>query len=278
MYLVDLGRSPLPRAVHQTQQAPASPVGRDEGYVSYRCSRARNEASAVWRPNHASIAGILSARLVDWAATGGLPEPPILEPSLGVDSLCQDGDIYLRIDDLHGTSVDPSHREARAYAGDVGWTSFPQSASLALQSTRVSASTARSPRRRHQQGGRFFRHYSEQRPHQGLRYRTPGEVYRAGRGWNPDIGRGTCHPPAPANCQRSILAAGGSPPEEGPNGLERQEPLNPNAVFRWSLGGLLTFVWHYHREKNRKALKVRWLCHASKARVRASAKDIVTYS
>jgi hypothetical protein len=50
----------------------------------------------------------------------------------------------------------------------------------------------------------------------------------------------------------------------------------PATPVKWM--GLLTFVWQYHREGNRKALKVRWLHDASSARVPASAKTSATHS
>ena len=74
---------------------------------------------------------------------------------------------------------------------------------------------------------RFFRYYNEQRPHQALEYETPAEIHRATRGWNPEIGRSPFHRPAPTNCQRSILAAGGSPPEEGPAGPQDRGTTQP---------------------------------------------------
>jgi putative transposase len=74
---------------------------------------------------------------------------------------------------------------------------------------------------------RFFRYYNEQRPHQTLGYRTPGEVHRQERQMNPDIGRSPSHPDAPTNCPRSIFASGGSPPEEGPGGPQDRRATQP---------------------------------------------------
>ena len=74
---------------------------------------------------------------------------------------------------------------------------------------------------------RFFRYYNGHRPHQALEYRTPAEIHRATRGWNPEIGRSPFHPDAPTNCQRSILASGGPPPEEGPDGPQNRRATRP---------------------------------------------------
>jgi putative transposase len=83
------------------------------------------------------------------------------------------------------------------------------------------------PRQLRQGIDRFFHYYNEQRPHQALGYQTPGEVYRAGKEWNPDIGRSPFHPDAPTNRQRSILASGGSPPGEGPDGPQETRTIQP---------------------------------------------------
>jgi len=83
------------------------------------------------------------------------------------------------------------------------------------------------PRQLHQGLDRFFRHYNEERPHQALEYKTPTEVHSAGRGWNPNNGRSPLHPDAPTNCQRPILAPGGSPPEEGPDGPQDRRNTQP---------------------------------------------------
>jgi putative transposase len=83
------------------------------------------------------------------------------------------------------------------------------------------------PRQLRQGLDRFFRHYNEERPHQALEYKTPTEVHRAGRGWNPNNGRSPLHPDAPTNRPRSILASGGSPPEEGPDGPQDRRPTQP---------------------------------------------------
>jgi len=104
MCLVDLGPSAASGIYPQTQQGPASPIGRDEGHARQQCSKARNGASAISRQNRACIAGVLSARVADLSAAGVPPEPSIQEPSRGVHSLYQDGDIYLRIEDLHVAS------------------------------------------------------------------------------------------------------------------------------------------------------------------------------
>jgi len=83
------------------------------------------------------------------------------------------------------------------------------------------------PRQLHAGIDRFFRYYNEQRPHQALEYKTPTELHRAGREWNPDIGRSPSHPDAPTNCPRSIFASGGSPPEEGPGGPQDRRATQP---------------------------------------------------
>lgn len=54
---------------------------------------------------------------------------------------------------------------------------------------------------------RYFRYYNEERPHQGLDYRTPGEVYRGEPEWNPEGGR-----------RPWDLLEGGAPAGEGPGG------------------------------------------------------------
>jgi len=74
---------------------------------------------------------------------------------------------------------------------------------------------------------RFFRHYNERRPHQALEYKTPTEVHRAGRGWNPNSGRSPSDPAALTNSRKSILAAGGPPAEEGPGGPQSKNPTQP---------------------------------------------------
>lgn len=83
------------------------------------------------------------------------------------------------------------------------------------------------PRQLHQGLGRFFRHYNDERPHQALEYKTPAEVHRAGRGWNPKCGRSPLHPDAPTSFIKPILASGGSPPEEGPDGPQDTRTTQP---------------------------------------------------
>jgi len=76
-----LPRARLSRGYPKTQQAPASPPRRDDGYVSRQCRKARNGASATSRRNRACMGGILSARLPNLTATGVLPKPPTQKPS-----------------------------------------------------------------------------------------------------------------------------------------------------------------------------------------------------
>ena len=72
---------------------------------------------------------------------------------------------------------------------------------------------------------RYFHYYNHQRPHQGLAYRTPAELYRPGcpdgpSGLsNPEGGRSAAGSAAPTS-YRPILAAGGPPAAE-------PDPLTP---------------------------------------------------
>jgi putative transposase len=83
------------------------------------------------------------------------------------------------------------------------------------------------PRQLRQGLDRFFRHYNEERPHQALEYKTPTEVHRLGRGWNPNNGRSPLHPDTPTSFIKPILASGGSSPEEGPDGPQDRRSAQP---------------------------------------------------
>ncbi len=63
---------------------------------------------------------------------------------------------------------------------------------------------------------RYFRYYNEERPHQGLDYRTPGEVYPGEPEWNSEGGR---HP--------WDLLKGGRRPERALAGPRKPDPSPP---------------------------------------------------
>mgnify|MGYP001099302524 FL=1 len=64
---------------------------------------------------------------------------------------------------------------------------------------------------------RYFRHYNEERPHQGLGYRTPAEAHRDRPRGDPASGRDPAVSAAPTSSV-PILAAGGTPAAGGPDG------------------------------------------------------------
>lgn len=73
---------------------------------------------------------------------------------------------------------------------------------------------------------RYFHYYNEERPHQGLGDRTPGEVHRGEPEWNSEGGRSPAVSAAPTNLT-SILAADRPPAAGGPGGPGNTGSMTP---------------------------------------------------